>query len=490
LAGTLVLDASRADDLVQQTVLAALESAPARVARPRAWLAKVACNFARRERDADSRRIARERLTSASESVQATDEVVANAELQVEMANAVVALPEPYRTTLLLRFFEDLRPRAIGDRMGVPVETVKTRLQRGLELVREEIVGSSVRATRIEQIVALVPMLDRTAVSAVRRGLIAAAKAGAVGGKSGALATAAASSGAATKGWLGVSMMIAKLKLIAAAMVVIGGVLVCWRVTSKGPVAHAPSSRPTEVSGGARPGERPGGVPLSGASITASRMPTASASDEKAANDRGTNAESGEGAETATVDAIKARLDRLEVSFLTDAPDHLALNQFVTDVVAAMTIKTESVKVDKFGNLSANVEIAGSSLRGKLVTEGTSSRIEFNRERTDDPQYHGSLFSLGWSEKDGKLGGSATIQLNPKLEWVVSRDAPDPSIVGWNVSTDEHDTLLEAILAKPDGRGGMSVGYLNRAKGNKREPPLDLASYRILRDEVGTLRRQ
>ncbi len=41
-----------------------------------------------------------------------------------------------YRSTLLLRFFDDLAPGAIAERTAVPVETVKTRLKRGLAQLR------------------------------------------------------------------------------------------------------------------------------------------------------------------------------------------------------------------------------------------------------------------------------------------------------------------------------------------------------------------
>jgi DNA-directed RNA polymerase specialized sigma24 family protein len=41
---------------------------------------------------------------------------------------AVLALRDPYRSAILLRFCEDVAPSAIAERLGIPVETVKTRL--------------------------------------------------------------------------------------------------------------------------------------------------------------------------------------------------------------------------------------------------------------------------------------------------------------------------------------------------------------------------
>ena len=140
LAGTLVLDAARADDVTQQTLLEALQRAPARVDHPRAWLATVARNVARSWSRGDARRQSLERATAHPESEPAADEVVARTAQHHQVVGAVLALAEPYRTTVLLRFFENQKPGAIAKRTGVPVETVRTRLKRGLELLRAELV--------------------------------------------------------------------------------------------------------------------------------------------------------------------------------------------------------------------------------------------------------------------------------------------------------------------------------------------------------------
>src|SRR5262249_55839204 len=55
------------------------------------------------------------------------------------LTQAVLALPEPYRGTLLLRYLQDRTPGAIAAESGVPVRTVKTRLQRGLALLRRDL---------------------------------------------------------------------------------------------------------------------------------------------------------------------------------------------------------------------------------------------------------------------------------------------------------------------------------------------------------------
>ena len=60
-------------------------------------------------------------------------------ELQQRIAASLRALPEPYRTAIYLRFYRDLGPSRIATESGVPLETVRTRLRRGLELLRSDL---------------------------------------------------------------------------------------------------------------------------------------------------------------------------------------------------------------------------------------------------------------------------------------------------------------------------------------------------------------
>src|SRR5262249_42744894 len=114
LAAHLVVDAARADDVAQQTLLAALTQPPPRNDAPRAWLASVARSFARRAARSDERRERHESAAPPSPPSPPAHEVVARAQTQRALVDAVLALDEPYRTALLLRFFESRSPRAIA----------------------------------------------------------------------------------------------------------------------------------------------------------------------------------------------------------------------------------------------------------------------------------------------------------------------------------------------------------------------------------------
>ena len=136
LARKLVADSSRAEDLVQRTFVAALEHPPAPATPLRRWLGAVARNFARQDRRTEARRAGREAAAARSETVASAHESVETIAIQRELLEAVLGLDEPYRTTIVQRFYEGLPPREIARRHGVPVKTVKTRLSRALEKLR------------------------------------------------------------------------------------------------------------------------------------------------------------------------------------------------------------------------------------------------------------------------------------------------------------------------------------------------------------------
>jgi RNA polymerase sigma-70 factor (ECF subfamily) len=139
LARTLVADPAAADDLEQQAWVEALEHPPAHAGGLRGWFATVLRRRARdgwRER---SRRTARETASARPEGTRSTAEVVAEADAQRRLVDSVMGLDEPFRETILLRYFEDLPPREIAARQGVPVETVRSRNRLALERLRERL---------------------------------------------------------------------------------------------------------------------------------------------------------------------------------------------------------------------------------------------------------------------------------------------------------------------------------------------------------------
>jgi RNA polymerase sigma factor (sigma-70 family) len=156
LARTLVDDPDRADDLAQEAWLDALERPPRDARNLRGWLAQVVRNAARQARRSQTRRDARERDVARPEALPSTAELVAHAELQREVVDHVLALSEPYRTTVLLRYFQGLDAREIAARQAVPLATVRTRLQRALAQLRERM--DRARGERASWCAALLPL--------------------------------------------------------------------------------------------------------------------------------------------------------------------------------------------------------------------------------------------------------------------------------------------------------------------------------------------
>lgn len=136
LARSLVFDQAHADDVEQQTWLAALESPlrDARAARP--FLRRVVQSVASNLRRGERRRRQRETAATPADAAPSVAEVFERESMRQEVVAELAALAEPYRTTLVLRFFEDLQPHEIAARQKVPAATVRTRLKRGLEMVR------------------------------------------------------------------------------------------------------------------------------------------------------------------------------------------------------------------------------------------------------------------------------------------------------------------------------------------------------------------
>ena len=134
LASELVTSAEQRDELVQSTFAAALERPPRRLSW--SWLAAALRNRARDLARGHARRGRLLPLRDTPTSAPGATEVAQRLELQEDLARALRALGEPYQSTLYLRYFEDLGPAEIARRTGTPEKTVKTRLERGLALLR------------------------------------------------------------------------------------------------------------------------------------------------------------------------------------------------------------------------------------------------------------------------------------------------------------------------------------------------------------------
>ncbi|HEU4420768.1 MAG TPA: sigma-70 family RNA polymerase sigma factor [Planctomycetota bacterium] len=226
LARRLARDPHLAEDLVQDACAIALS----RRTPPnqwRAWLTTVVQNLLHTHRRREQARLRRDAEVEGHEPDEART-LLQRAEAQQQLVAAVLQLEEPYRATVLLRFFEGLPPRRIASRQGVPVATVHSRLQRAVQQLRAR--------------------LDRD-----------------LGGRANWLAALApfAWSSLATPSSVGLLLMQTKLKAVVAAVVIASTAPLWWPAGAEHDAAAAIADASADGSRGSGASGRSGSGPAS-----------------------------------------------------------------------------------------------------------------------------------------------------------------------------------------------------------------------------------
>jgi len=182
LALSLLQNEADADDVVQQTLATAMERPPAAKGNLRAWLATVTRNFALLTHRRRKRARERELKAARPESTPSPAEIAARLELERKVVDAVAELEEPYRTTVILRFYDGLQPTEISRRTGVPASTVRVRLKRGLDRLRARLEERTDRKRLVVGLVLLAQLPKPDVRQTPARFVTAAAVLVAVGG--------------------------------------------------------------------------------------------------------------------------------------------------------------------------------------------------------------------------------------------------------------------------------------------------------------------
>lgn len=133
------------EDLAQDTFVRAWERLDTYdTSRPfKSWIARIASNTAIDRYRSDSRRPATSELTEIQETVAGGDPDPAAAtignERQHHLLSRLKELPEHYREVIVLRFIEDQSYEEIAAALDLPLGSVKTRIFRGRELLKQRI---------------------------------------------------------------------------------------------------------------------------------------------------------------------------------------------------------------------------------------------------------------------------------------------------------------------------------------------------------------
>ncbi|MCP3916475.1 MAG: sigma-70 family RNA polymerase sigma factor [bacterium] len=182
LARALVSDDQTADDLVQQTWLVAMTRPPRHRDNVRAWLSRVVRSIARNRRRSEDRRCRHEGSVMREPGVSTPLDSMVWSEVVDRLHGALEQLSEEQREVLLLRFCDGRPVADIAHRIGVPVETVRSRLRRGMGKLRSHCKrkGEDERSWRqtLGVLLARLPSTERRA----HRGSLAAARVLLVGG--------------------------------------------------------------------------------------------------------------------------------------------------------------------------------------------------------------------------------------------------------------------------------------------------------------------
>lgn len=145
LARSLAHGDADADDLLQDTAIAAMAKAPDdRPVKP--WLVTVLLNRWRMDRRSRGRRQAREQAVElAPVEVEAPPDAIDRARMLERVASALVGLDEPFRRVVIARYLDGKSAADIARELGIPSATVRWRLKTGLDRLRAALDDSAPR---------------------------------------------------------------------------------------------------------------------------------------------------------------------------------------------------------------------------------------------------------------------------------------------------------------------------------------------------------
>jgi RNA polymerase sigma-70 factor (ECF subfamily) len=148
LALGLVGNEAGADDLTQEALMRAIERPPVAGSSVKAWFARVVRNLAIDQGRKRQRRVAREwkvvegkagPSAGVEPKVAQPSDIQARLEMQEQLAQAVRELPEPYRTTTVMYYFDQLGTEEIAARLGLQSSTVRNQLSRARARLRDRL---------------------------------------------------------------------------------------------------------------------------------------------------------------------------------------------------------------------------------------------------------------------------------------------------------------------------------------------------------------
>lgn len=161
LVRRLVLDQSVVDDVVQEAWLQILKSEELPTRSVRGWLAVTVRRLVWRRMRADSRRDRVESTASRSYDASAASSADRHLDDYREISDAVKNLATDYRTVVIMRYYDGLEPKVIAEKLGLPATTVRNRLSRACDQLRDHL--DRRHGSRRDWMLSLLPLIRPTA---------------------------------------------------------------------------------------------------------------------------------------------------------------------------------------------------------------------------------------------------------------------------------------------------------------------------------------
>lgn len=140
IARRLVRDSHDAEDVAQDTLVAALEAndelGSGRHTDLRSWLGAVGRNLSLRRVRREAQRRDVECTAARDEATGGVEGVAERVEFQRRLAEAILALEEPYRSAVVLRYLDGLAPEVIAERLEITNANARQRVSRGIAMLR------------------------------------------------------------------------------------------------------------------------------------------------------------------------------------------------------------------------------------------------------------------------------------------------------------------------------------------------------------------
>lgn len=137
----LLKNAADADDICQEVFMKAFQADRSRIERMKPWLIRIAANLCKNHLDRKKRGVLKELKHFVLQGLQrseAADISLMRKEGELELASWLQALPIKIRPVMALKYVHELSLAEIAESLGIPLGTAKSRLNKGLSLIKKQ----------------------------------------------------------------------------------------------------------------------------------------------------------------------------------------------------------------------------------------------------------------------------------------------------------------------------------------------------------------